>query len=231
MAVVPATADEADAYRQLFDRSELYLELRSAWKQANRTLAALSPAEITKLKRRLQRDLDALRGIDFFPSEASVEAEAAWVDFSKRIDAVLSPDEPHETKGRVPRLDPAKYRGRTWATRRRLWVDRVASAWLIRRFIDPEASSAGSPSRPSARRAQSGSTSTAQPSRTSVIASPSRPCWRASVSTATPPSPASQRSFTRSTSAASRCPKRSASKRSWPARASGSQTTTRCWLK
>jgi len=139
MAVVPATADEADAYRQLFDRSELYLELRSAWKQANRTLAALSPAEITKLKRRLQRDLDALRGIDFFPSEASVEAEAAWVDFSKRIDAVLSPDEPHETKGRVPRLDPAKYRGRTWATRRRLWVDRVASAWLIRRFIDPEA--------------------------------------------------------------------------------------------
>ena len=40
---------------------------------------------------------------------------------------------------RIPRLDPAEYRGRTWATRRRLWVDRVASAWLIRRFIDPEA--------------------------------------------------------------------------------------------
>jgi hypothetical protein len=39
----------------------------------------------------------------------------------------------------VPRLDAAKYRGRPWATRRRLWVDRVASAWLIRRFIDPEA--------------------------------------------------------------------------------------------
>jgi len=31
------------------------------------------------------------------------------------------------------------YQGRTWATRRRLWVDRVASAWLIRRFIDPAA--------------------------------------------------------------------------------------------
>ena len=52
---------------------------------------------------------------------------------------MLSPDEPHETKGRVPRLDRAKYRGRTWATRSRLWVDRVASAWLIRRFIDREA--------------------------------------------------------------------------------------------
>lgn len=139
MAVVPATADEADAYRQLFDRSEAYREMRLAWKQPNRTLAALSPAELAKLKRRLQRDLDALRAIDFFPSDASVEAEAAWSDFSKRIDAVLSPDEPHEAKGRVARLDAARYRGRTWATRRRLWVDRAASAWLIRRFIDPDA--------------------------------------------------------------------------------------------
>ena len=39
----------------------------------------------------------------------------------------------------MPRLDAGLYQGRTWATRRRLWVDRVASAWLIRRFIDHEA--------------------------------------------------------------------------------------------
>jgi len=39
----------------------------------------------------------------------------------------------------IPRLDNGKYQGRTWATRRRLWVDRVASAWLIRRFIDRDA--------------------------------------------------------------------------------------------
>jgi hypothetical protein len=31
------------------------------------------------------------------------------------------------------------YRGRVWATRKNLWVDRMASAWLIRRFIDREA--------------------------------------------------------------------------------------------
>jgi hypothetical protein len=28
--------------------------------------------------------------------------------------------------------------GRTWATRKPLWADRLASAWLIRRFVDPE---------------------------------------------------------------------------------------------
>jgi len=140
MTVIPDSADDDAAYRQLFDRSEQYAELRKSWKSENRALRSLSMTELTRLKRRLEKELDALRASDFFPSEASVEAEAAWVDFSKRIEALLSPDEPHETAGQVPRLDAAAYRGRTWATRRRLWVDRVASAWLIRRFIDPDAS-------------------------------------------------------------------------------------------
>src|SRR5574337_918282 len=45
----------------------------------------------------------------------------------------------HPANGTVPRLDPAAHRHRLWATRARPWVDRLASAWLIRRFIDPEA--------------------------------------------------------------------------------------------
>jgi hypothetical protein len=139
MTVAPDTPDDDIAYRQLFDRSEQYAELRKSWKSENRGLRSLSMTELTRLKRRLEKEFEALRSSDFFPSEASVEAEAAWIDFSKRIDAVLSPHEPHKTAGQVPRLDAGKYRGRTWATRRRLWVDRVASAWLIRRFIDPDA--------------------------------------------------------------------------------------------
>jgi len=139
MTVTPDTPDDDIAYRQLFDRSEQYAELRKSWKSENRGLRSLSMIELTRLKRRLEKEFDALRASDFFPSEASVEAKAAWIDFSKRIDAVLSPDEPHKTAGQVTRLDAGKYRGRTWATRRRLWVDRVASAWLIRRFIDPDA--------------------------------------------------------------------------------------------
>ena len=139
MVVQARSADEAATYRQLFDRSEDYAELRKAWKDANRGLAALAASELARLQRKLQRDFDAVRAIDFFPGDASVEAEAAWTDFSKRIERVLSPDEPHETRGLVPRLDGSKYQGRTWATRRRLWIDRVASAWLIRRFIDHDA--------------------------------------------------------------------------------------------
>jgi hypothetical protein len=139
MAILARSVDESSAYRQLFDRSEDYAALRKAWKEANRGLARLGAPELARLQRRLRREFEAVRAIDFFPGEASVEAEAAWTDLAKRVDSLLSPDEPHETKGRIPRLDPEKYQGRTWATRRRLWVDRVASAWLIRRFIDRDA--------------------------------------------------------------------------------------------
>jgi hypothetical protein len=139
MQVQPRSHDEQTLFRELFDRSEDYAALRKSWKQANRSLGSMEAAELGRLQRKLQREFDALRAIDFFPSDASIEAEAAWTAFNRRAEDLLSPDEPHETKGLVPRLDPRDYQGRTWATRRRLWVDRVASAWLIRRFIDADA--------------------------------------------------------------------------------------------
>lgn len=139
MAVQPRSAEEEGAYRQLFDRSADYDELRKSWKELSRTLTTLATPELARLQRKLQREYDALRTIDFFAGEAALEAEAAWIDLGKRIERLLSPDEPHETQGGIPRLDASQYQGRTWATRRRLWVDRVASAWLIRRFIDRDA--------------------------------------------------------------------------------------------
>ncbi|MDL1863451.1 chromate resistance protein [Betaproteobacteria bacterium PRO7] len=139
MAVVARSAEEDRSYRGLFDRSDEYAELRRSWKEANRGLQALALPDLARLQRKLQRDYEAVRATDFFPTEASAETEAAWIDLNNRIGRLLSPDEPHETRGGIARLDPSGYRGRVWATRRRLWVDRVASAWLIRRFIDPQA--------------------------------------------------------------------------------------------
>ncbi len=139
MIVQPRADDETAVYRMLFNRSQDYAELRRNWKCANRTLPSLDAAELARLQRKLQREYDALRAIDFFPDEASAEAEDAWVKFSARIDRLVSPDEPHQAAGQVARLDAGQYQGRVWATRRRLWVDRVASAWLIRRFIDRQA--------------------------------------------------------------------------------------------
>lgn len=139
MAVQPRSRDEEQAYRQLFDRAEEYAALRKTWLEAGGSLTGMTASELTRLQRKLQRDYDLVRAIDFFGGDASSEAEAAWSDLNRRIEQLLSPDEPHEIQGGIPRLDARQYQGRTWATRRRLWVDRVASAWLIRRFIDTQA--------------------------------------------------------------------------------------------
>ena len=61
------------------------------------------------------------------PRCRALEADAA---------RAAAPDEPHAAAQPIERLDVADYQGRVWATRRRPWVDRLASAWLIRRFID-----------------------------------------------------------------------------------------------
>jgi hypothetical protein len=138
VAAIEPLGAESD-YEALFDRHDDYTAMRQTWKEQAATLTQMQAPELTRLLRKLERDHDALRAIDFFPGEASVEAEAAWLDFRARLQRVLAPDEPHDTDGAVPRLDAADYQGRLWATRKRLWVDRVASAWLIRRFIDPKA--------------------------------------------------------------------------------------------
>ena len=135
----PQSAEDEQSWRALFDRSADYAELRKSWKDANRGLSKLEPSELARLQRKSQRDFDALRAIDFFPSDATAETEAAFTEFIKRIEGQLSPGEPHEIEGRAPRLNKNGYLGRTWATRCRPWVDRVASAWLIHRFIDHQA--------------------------------------------------------------------------------------------
>ncbi|SAK83042.1 chromate resistance exported protein [Caballeronia fortuita] len=127
-------------FRALFDRSEDYIEFMSALKGARKTISGQSAAELTKLLRRLRKDYETIVGIDYFPGDATTRAEAAWQDFIGLVDTVLSPGEPHFADRPIRSLSVDDYQGRTWATRQRMWVDRVASAWLIRRFIDRDAS-------------------------------------------------------------------------------------------
>jgi hypothetical protein len=64
--------------------------------------------------------------------------EGALADVESAINARFAPDEPHSGHQKIRSRNSKDYRGRTWATREHLWIDRVASAWLIRRFIDPQ---------------------------------------------------------------------------------------------
>ena len=80
--------------------------------------------------------MQAAQRTDFFPGKDSKKAADAFAALRREIELHLSPDEPASTQATIPWLAVADYQGRTWATRRRPWVDRLASAWLVRRFID-----------------------------------------------------------------------------------------------
>jgi hypothetical protein len=81
-----------------------------------------------------QRFEDAVRR-DMFAADGSREVESALKE--------LLPEYRPSAKNRPgpvsDRLDPERYKGRVWVTRPRPGVDRFASAWLIRRFIDRDA--------------------------------------------------------------------------------------------
>ena len=127
------------AFPGLFDRRGDYAALLADIAKARDGLDAGPAADALKQARKLRKTFAGLSGIDFFPGEAGRQAEAALQDLELAAARALSPDEPHPGEGEISRLDLAMYRGRTWATRRRPWVDRLASAWLIRRHIDPAA--------------------------------------------------------------------------------------------
>ncbi len=130
------TRAQRDHARTLFDRSKGYGELVDRIHEARASLARLGPRKAQTAVQRFERAFEELAAIDFFPGEAKAQAGdalQALQDEARRLDA---PGEPQALRGRVKRVEPAKYRGRVWATRKEPWIDRLASAWLIKRFID-----------------------------------------------------------------------------------------------
>ena len=86
-----------------------------------------SVGRLSRLRSRFQEIVE----IDFFDSP-----------LQKRVGELLERADASRTASRPPamaRINPRDYRGRVWVTRPRPGVDRCASAWLIRRHIDPKA--------------------------------------------------------------------------------------------
>lgn len=130
---------EQSAYQTLLDRSADCAPWLDELAQSRQLLPTPSGAELQRLRRRYGRIHEALRRIEFFPGETSIRAQTRWRDFTHALEALQPPGEPQAPAGRMARRDRMQHRGRLWATGRHLWVDRVASVWLIRRFIDPGA--------------------------------------------------------------------------------------------
>jgi len=137
---------EAD-FEALFDRGADYAALlaQMAQLQAAAWSSAAEAEQARREARRLRRSFEQLRGVDFFAGASQRQAEETLAALEAGIARALDPDEPAGSTtaasgaAAARRRAAAAYRGRVWATRRRPWIDRLASAWLIKRFIDPQA--------------------------------------------------------------------------------------------
>lgn len=124
----------------LFDRGGDFADLLGEIVATRDKLAPETANDAMKQARKLRKAFINLAAIDFFPGEAQKQADDALRDLEQRAARALSPDEPHPVvDGAIARLGIPDYQGRVWATRQRPWVDRLASAWLIRRHIDHRA--------------------------------------------------------------------------------------------
>jgi hypothetical protein len=124
----------------LFDRSQDFAALLKEINAGQQRLTADSVQDVLRLTRKLRKSFANIVATDFFPAEAQRQADAALHELELACLGIVSPHEPQPREGAIARLHTTDYQGRVWATRERPWVDRLASAWLIRRFIDPQAS-------------------------------------------------------------------------------------------
>jgi hypothetical protein len=130
-----ATSPEQQGlFKRLFDRSQRYQELVKTVESLSLGYGQTDPGAIARVLHKQRRELENIASLDFFPTEARSRAQEALAKaeaavrkllFSSQAQAALSPGE--------------NLLRRSWATRKPLWADRLACAWLIRRFIDPEA--------------------------------------------------------------------------------------------
>jgi hypothetical protein len=135
LQVAPLSDAQQQAFRSLFDRSARYAELIKVVDSLKVGFGIADPSAIARVLNKQRRELESIDALDFFPSAvqeraksvlAAAEASVHKLMFPAQAQVGSKPDEPLMRK--------------VWATRRPLWADRLACAWLIRRFVDPEGS-------------------------------------------------------------------------------------------
>jgi hypothetical protein len=134
--VVDGMSDEQvrgvfDAARDA-DYAEVADELRKIAARLKRVRRAPAP-EAKQRAAKLRRRLAEIGAIDFFGATGRLTAEALLTQLEARL------AEPPPEKATPVVADAQTLAGRTWVTRSGVHIDRIACAWLIRRFIDPAA--------------------------------------------------------------------------------------------
>jgi hypothetical protein len=134
MQVSAVSAVQQIAFMSLFDRSARYENLIKTVESLRVGFGHSDPSAISRVVHKQRREFESIAALDFFPSEARTRAEEVLAAADAEVRKLLFP-----THGQTALAPGESLLGRTWVTRKPLWADRLACAWLIRRFVDPEA--------------------------------------------------------------------------------------------
>jgi len=132
--VSAASAAQQKHFVQLFDRSQRYESLIKTIESLRVGFGQADPSAISRVLHKQRREFEAIAALDFFPTAVRERTQQALTDTDKAVRELLF----SSTQTRAVLKAQENLRGRTWATRKPLWADRLACAWLIRRFVDPE---------------------------------------------------------------------------------------------
>src|SRR5436190_9413127 len=133
LAVVPVSEAQQQAFRKMFDRSARYTELLKVVDSLKVGFGIADPSSVLRVLHKKRHDFEAISALDFFTSDLQERTRAALNDAEAAVHKLLFP-----ASSQASGTSDAPMRRRVWATRKPAWADRLACAWLIRRFADPE---------------------------------------------------------------------------------------------
>jgi hypothetical protein len=133
LQVSATTPAQQETLRRLFDRSARYESLIKTVESLRVGFGQSDPSAISRVLHKQRREFEAITALDFFPTDARTRAERALHEADAAVKKLLfTSSQPSLRAGE-------RLLRRAWATRNPPWADRLACAWLIRRFVDPEA--------------------------------------------------------------------------------------------
>ena len=135
LAAMPASDTQQQSFRKLFDRSARYSELLKVVESLKVGFGIADPSALLRVLHKKRHDFEAISALDFFTSELQERARASLDEAEAAVHKLLFP-----AQSQASGVPDQPMRRRVWATRKPAWADRLACAWLIRRFADPEGS-------------------------------------------------------------------------------------------
>lgn len=137
LRVASADAEQERSFKALFDRAAKYEELIKIIEGLRAGFGISEPSAIARVLNKQRREFEAISALDFFDSPLKEKAARVLRETEAEVRKRMFPDAPR-SGGRLTQTGRYYFK-RTWASRKPLLADRLGSGWLIRRFIDPEA--------------------------------------------------------------------------------------------